>query len=182
MLTRWLASFAVTAVVVVTVVVANQTPVSADFLSVKALGNEIVYRVDVQDPDTRIAKDTLQLEIKGGSEKYYIPLLVGESSGSHLVFNNNGHFELLITPICAKPSIHPLISLRPFAIYPFRIAKTLKRSKKLSWLTSMNLKRKFPISLKVHFIAVSNHFLTRLSLSACTPKLMNLKSIKSRAT
>ena len=59
MLTRWLASFAVTAVVVVTVVVANQTPVSADFLSVKALGNEIVYRVNVQDPDTRIAKDTL---------------------------------------------------------------------------------------------------------------------------
>ena len=77
-----LASFAVTAVVVVTFVIASQKPVMADFLSVSALGNEIIYRVDVQDPDSRIASNTLQLEVKGSSEKYFASLSVGETSGS----------------------------------------------------------------------------------------------------
>ena len=96
-LTRWLASFAVTTVVVVSVVVINQTPVSADFLSLQALGNEIVYRIDVQDPDNRIAENTLQLEITGGTERYYVPLSVGESSGSYSVLRTGVSFDLLIS-------------------------------------------------------------------------------------
>lgn len=82
LIAKMLASFAVTAVVVVTVVIASQKPVMADFLSVSALGNEIIYRVDVQDPDSRIASETLRLEVKGSTEKYYIPLELGESQGS----------------------------------------------------------------------------------------------------
>ncbi|MDD4303077.1 MAG: hypothetical protein WC160_02290 [Bacilli bacterium] len=82
LIAKMLASFAVTAVVVVTFVIASQKPVMADFLSVSALGNEIIYRVDVQDPDSRIASNTLQLEVKGSSEKYFASLSVGETSGS----------------------------------------------------------------------------------------------------
>ena len=65
-----------TATVAVNIVIANQKPVTADFLNVGALGNEIVYRVDVQDPDQRIAEKTLQLEIKGNTEKYYSSLSI----------------------------------------------------------------------------------------------------------
>lgn len=97
LLTRLLGSFAVTAVVVVTVVVANQNPVTADFLNVQAVGNEIVYRVDVQDPDQRIAENTLQLEIKGGTEKYFVPLAIGETFGSQNIFSSSGLFQLLIS-------------------------------------------------------------------------------------
>ncbi len=79
LITKMLASFAVTAVVVVTVVIASQKPVTADFLSVTALGNEILYRIDVKDPDGRIAEETLQLEVKGSTEKYFVPLGIGES-------------------------------------------------------------------------------------------------------
>ena len=88
LIAKMLASFAVTAVVVVTVVIAGQKPVTADFLSVSALGNEIIYRIDVQDPDSRIAGDTLQLEVKGNSEKYFAPLSIGETSGSQIVFGS----------------------------------------------------------------------------------------------
>lgn len=97
LLTRLLGSFAVTAVVVVTVVVANQNPVTADFLNVQAIGNEIVYRVDVQDPDKRIAENTLQLEIKGSTEKYFVPLTLGETFGSYSIFSSSGLFQLLIS-------------------------------------------------------------------------------------
>ena len=82
LIAKMLASFAVTAVVVVTVVIASQKPVTADFINVSALGNEIIYLVDVQDPDSRIASNTLQLEVKGSSEKYFASLSVGETSGS----------------------------------------------------------------------------------------------------
>ena len=82
LIAKMLASFAVTAVVVVTFVIASQKPEMADFLSVSALGYEIIYRFDVQDPDSRIASNTLQLEVKGSSEKYFASLSVGETSGS----------------------------------------------------------------------------------------------------
>ncbi|MEA4821058.1 MAG: hypothetical protein VB122_02305 [Erysipelotrichales bacterium] len=91
-----LASFLVTATVVVTIVIANQKPVTADFLNVEALGNEIVYRVDVQDPDQRIAEKTLQLEIKGNTEKYYSSLSIGESQGSQIVFGSSTSYTLNI--------------------------------------------------------------------------------------
>jgi hypothetical protein len=91
-----LASFLVTATVVVTIAIANQKPVTADFLNVEALGNEIVYLVDVQDPDKRIAEKTLQLEIKGNTEKYYSSLSIGESQGSQFVFGNSTIYTLNI--------------------------------------------------------------------------------------
>lgn len=91
-----LASFLVTATVVVTIAIANQKPVTADFLNVEALGNEIVYRVDVQDPDQRIAEKTLQIEIKGNTEKYYSSLSIGESQGSQVVFGSSTSYTLNI--------------------------------------------------------------------------------------
>lgn len=97
LIAKMLASFAVTAVVVVTVVIASQKPVTADFLSVSALGNEIIYRVDVQDPDSRIASNTLQLEVKGSSEKYFASLSVGETSGSQIVFGSSTNYTLTIS-------------------------------------------------------------------------------------
>lgn len=97
LIAKMLASFAVTATVVVTVVIANQNPVTADFLTVDAIGNEIVYRLDVQDPDSRIASETLRLEVKGSTEKYYIPLELGESQGSQIVFGNSSSYTLLIS-------------------------------------------------------------------------------------
>lgn len=93
---KMLASFLVTATVVVTIAIANQKPVTADFLNVEALGNEIVYLVDVQDPDKRIAEKTLQLEIKGNTEKYYSSLSIGESQGSQFVFGNSTIYTLNI--------------------------------------------------------------------------------------
>ena len=97
LIAKMLASFAVTAVVVVTVVIAGQKPVTADFLSVSALGNEIIYRIDVQDPDSRIAGDTLQLEVKGNAEKYFAPLSIGETSGSQIVFGSSTNYTLTIS-------------------------------------------------------------------------------------
>jgi len=44
---RWLASFVVTATVVTTIIVTNQEPITADFLEALSVGNEIIYRVDV---------------------------------------------------------------------------------------------------------------------------------------
>jgi len=97
LITKMLASLAVTAVVVVTVVIASQKPVTADFLSVTALGNEILYRIDVKDPDGRIAEETLQLEVKGSTEKYFVPLGIGESQGSQIVFGNSSSYSLDIS-------------------------------------------------------------------------------------
>lgn len=97
LIAKMLASFAVTATVVVTVVIASQKPVTADFINVSALGNEIIYRVDVQDPNSRIAGDTLQLEVEGISEKYFAPLSVGETSGSQIVFGSSTNYTLTIS-------------------------------------------------------------------------------------
>ncbi|MFA5421740.1 MAG: hypothetical protein WC344_02945 [Bacilli bacterium] len=97
LITKLLASFAVAAVVVVTVVIANQEPVTAEFLNVAVLENEIIYRVDVQDPDNRIAGDTLQLEVSGSTERYYEPLAVGKSAGSQIVFGSSDNYTLNIS-------------------------------------------------------------------------------------
>jgi hypothetical protein len=96
-ITRWLGSFTVSAAVVVTaVVVINQTPVTGDILNVTAVGDEIVYRVAVTDPDGQIAEDTLRMEIQGSVEKYEIPLLVGESGGRQLIVGGRGTYDLKI--------------------------------------------------------------------------------------
>lgn len=94
---RWLASFVVTATVVTTIIVTNQEPITADFLEALSVGNEIIYRVDVDDPDNRIAPQTLQLEIKGSSEKYNITLPTGESHGSQVVLGGYGTYSMALT-------------------------------------------------------------------------------------
>ncbi|MFA7700312.1 MAG: hypothetical protein WCX85_00325, partial [Bacilli bacterium] len=94
---KWLASFAVTAAVVVTVIVESQKPVSAEFLSIKTIENEIIYRVNVEDPDGRIAEDSLFLEVKGSREKYSAPLEVGDNVGSQIVFGSIGFYDLSVS-------------------------------------------------------------------------------------
>jgi len=96
-LSKWLASFAVTATVVVAAVIANQEPVTATFESVKAIDNTIVYRIEVQDPGKRIAEDTLLLEIKSGYEKYQIPIETGKILGTKSVFGASELYELSIS-------------------------------------------------------------------------------------
>ena len=93
---KWMVSFAVTAAVVVTVIVVNQNVVSANFLDVKAVGNEIIYSVEIVDSDNRIASNSLQLEIKGSFEKYIISLGTGKSTGSQFVSSTNGKYNLAI--------------------------------------------------------------------------------------
>lgn len=94
---RWLASFVVTATVVVTVVVTNQEPVTADFIEALSIGNEIIYRIKVEDPSNRIADDTLRLEIKGNTEKYDILIPTGESYGSQTVLSGLGTYNMSLT-------------------------------------------------------------------------------------
>lgn len=49
------------------------------------------------DPDNRIAPQTLQLEIKGSSEKYNITLPTGESHGSQVVLGGYGTYNMALT-------------------------------------------------------------------------------------
>lgn len=83
-LSKWLASFTVTAVVAVTVVIIRSNPPTAD-LAIQAVGDEIVYRADVQDPDQKITIDTLVLSISNPYESYEESISLGLTMGTFLM-------------------------------------------------------------------------------------------------
>jgi len=67
LIARWLATFAVTATVVVATIVSQSEAVSADFLFLEAIGNDIIYHVSVEtlyyDPDDQVASAFLEYRI-----------------------------------------------------------------------------------------------------------------------
>jgi len=98
MITKMLASFAVTAVVAVAVVVSSapKEPVAARFLLLSAVSTEIVYRVNVSDPELTITTGSLKVIIESPFERYEEPIELGTSSGTHLMTYENSEYTLSI--------------------------------------------------------------------------------------
>jgi|GEM_PF-2517188 len=98
MISKMLASFAVTAVVAVTVVVSSAPaePAAARFLLLSAVSTEIVYRVNVSDPELTITAGSLKVVIESPYERYEEPIELGTSSGTHLMAYENSEYTLSV--------------------------------------------------------------------------------------
>lgn len=98
MLSKLISSFTVTTVVAVAavVVVTNSPKPTADFLSLSAVGNTIVYRVQVLDPELAISNDSLKMYVESPYEQYVTPISVGTTYGTHEMAHANSEYTFYV--------------------------------------------------------------------------------------
>ncbi len=92
---KWLSSFTVTAVVAVVAVVARSNPPTAD-LTLRTVGDQIVYRANVSDPDQKITEDSLQISISGPLETYEESIPLGLSIGTFTMDQPNTEYKVAV--------------------------------------------------------------------------------------
>lgn len=94
---KWMAGFSVTVVVVATAVIEGQREnPSISFDRVSAVGTTIVYQTTILDPGATITQDSLLLEIASSLEIYEVPLVLGQTSGTHQMRYAESEYTLTI--------------------------------------------------------------------------------------
>ncbi len=94
-ISKLLSSFTVTAVVTVAVVAIRANPPTAD-LTLRAVGDEIVYRATVADPDQKISFDTLVLSITSPNLSYEEDMTLGLTMGTFTMTSPSTEYKVAV--------------------------------------------------------------------------------------
>jgi len=94
-ISKWFASFTVTAVVTVAVVAVRANPPTAD-LTLRSVGNEIVYRAIVADPDQKITRDSLVLSITTPTFSYEEDMTLGLTLGTFTMTQPSTEYKVAV--------------------------------------------------------------------------------------
>ncbi len=92
---KWLSSFTVTAVVAVVAVVVRSNPPTAD-LTLRSVGNQLVYRTNIEDPDQKLTEDSLILSISNPHETIEESIPLGLSMGTYTMTHESTEYEVAI--------------------------------------------------------------------------------------
>ena len=93
---NWIASFAITSVVVVTQILSPLKPPTAEFNRVGTFSDSIYYGVTVSDVSNSILPDTLKIIITSQYDNFEIPLNIGMNTGVVNDLRENTLYDILV--------------------------------------------------------------------------------------
>ena len=96
MIKNWLASFMVTTVAIVAVVILAPLNPSAEFLAAEVFGTDIYYDVMVTDDSQTITAGSLKIVAETATEYHEIPLEVGRQTGNFATLFPNTEYRVSV--------------------------------------------------------------------------------------
>ena len=94
-ISKWFASFTVTAVATVVVVVIRANPPTAE-LTLRSVGDQLIYRATVADPDQKITRDSLILSITTPTFSYEEDMTLGLTMGTFTMTSPSTEYKVAV--------------------------------------------------------------------------------------